>query len=173
MNKDQIEIERKYIIKKPSVDHMRDLPKFSESDITQIYIESAAGITHRVRRRASGDSVCYTETRKVRIDKMSAKETEREISENDFHRIAEKMEAGTRPITKTRYTFEYSGQLFEIDFYPEWERTAIMETELECRDAEVLMPDFLSIVREVTGNKLYSNASMSKSFPKEDQDFVE
>ena len=55
MNKDQIEIERKYIIKKPSVDHMRMMPKFSESDITQIYIESAAGITHRVRRRASGE----------------------------------------------------------------------------------------------------------------------
>ena len=47
-----------------------------------------------------------------------------------------------------------------------------METELESRDTEVLMPDFLSIVREVTGNKLYSNASMARSFPKEDQAFV-
>ena len=169
MNKDQIEIERKYIIKMPDVDYMRELPKFTESKITQIYIESDPGITHRVRRRAMGDTVSFTETRKERIDKMSAVEKEREISEKEFSLISEKIAASTRPIVKTRYTFEYSGQLFEIDIYPEWKNTAIMETELDHRDTAVMMPSFISIVREVTGNKLYSNAAMSKSFPAEDK----
>ena len=62
----------------------------------------------------------------------------------------------------------YGGQLFEIDVYPAWKNTAIMETELDDREREVEIPTFIEIIREVTGYKAYSNASMSKSFPKED-----
>ena len=43
-----------------------------------------------------------------------------------------------------------------------------METELPSRDTEVGMPSFIRIIADVTGDKRYSNAAMSRSFPKED-----
>ena len=43
-----------------------------------------------------------------------------------------------------------------------------METELENRESKVKIPDFLEILREVTGDKSYSNAAMSRDFPPED-----
>ena len=163
-----VEIEKKYIIEKPSVEALSAMDGYSSSDILQIYLPTDDGSTHRVRRRIDRDRVTYTETRKRRIDEMSATEIEGEISKERFSELSESPKEGTRPINKTRHTFLYLGQLFEIDVYPEWERTAIMETELETRDVRVIFPDCIKIIRDVTGDKRYSNAAMSREFPKED-----
>ena len=162
-----IEIERKYIIKRPSEGDMSVMPEYTVSRITQIYLRPIGGATHRVRRRERADGVEYTETRKIRIDKMSSTEIEREITEEEFERLAAEIDVHTRPINKTRYTFIYSDQLFEIDVYPEWKHTAVMETELDSRDKEVEIPEFIRIIADVTGNSAYSNASMSRAFPSE------
>lgn len=168
MDKNEIEIERKYIIEMPDVSALRQFEGFGESEITQIYLAAPEGVTRRVRRRVRGDVAEFTQTEKVRIDKMSVIERESEIGENEYLSLAEGIADGTRPIIKRRITFVYSDQLFEIDIYPQWTKTAIMETELESRESRAAMPDLIRIIREVTGEREYSNAAMSKKFPKED-----
>lgn len=163
-----IEIERKYIIKMPDLDEICAQASHTESRILQIYLPSEQGETRRIRRREYPDRTLYIETKKLRIDGMSSREIEREIGKEEFDRLALSPLEGTEPIRKTRHTFDYLGQIFEIDIYPQWRSTAIMETELDSRERVVEMPPFIDIVREVTGNKAYSNASMSKSFPDED-----
>ena len=163
----KIEIERKYIIKMPSLKEMQSMEDYTESKITQIYLESARGVTHRVRSRVYGGQAVYTETKKTRIDEMSVYEDEREISESEFAEKSKNIDKSTSPIFKTRYTFSYKGATIEIDAYPEWKKHAIMETELESREAVYEIPAFLEIVSEVTGEKEYSNAAMSKRFPPE------
>ena len=162
-----IEIEKKYIISMPCQSDLEAMDGYSNSEILQIYLPSDDGSTHRVRRRRCGDKVSYTETRKIRIDRMSATEIEGEISAERFAELAAVPKSGTTPINKTRHVFFYLGQQFEIDVYPEWKNTAIMETELETRDTEVKFPEFIKIIRDVTGERGYSNAAMSVSFPKE------
>ena len=162
-----IEIEKKYIILKPTSDELFGMQDYSLSEIEQIYLSSPLGITHRIRSRKFPDKSVYTETTKVRIDKMSAYENEREITEEEFISLSSRRDTEARPIKKCRHTFVFCGQLFEIDIYPEWKNTAILETELNSRDTTVEFPDFIKIVADVTGDKRYSNASMSKSFPEE------
>lgn len=163
-----IEIERKYIIKMPSISHMEMLDEYSASEILQVYLESECGVTRRVRSRTGAHGTVYTETTKIRIDKISAVEKEGEITAERFSELLSEIREGSRPIKKVRHTFSYSGQLFEIDIYPEWKSTAIMETELSSADKVVSMPPFIEIVREVSGLKEYSNSAMSVRFPKED-----
>ena len=98
---------------------------------------------------------------------MSAYEDEREITEAEFVSLSEHIDPDTTPIVKTRHTFVLGGQLFEIDVYPNWQTSAIMETELEGEDAAVQIPEFISMIKEVTGIRAYSNASMSRVFPTE------
>ncbi len=162
-----IEIERKYIIKLPDIDKMKREAGYTVSKITQIYINSPTGITHRVRKREYADKTVYTETRKTRIDKMSVVEDEREISEEEFLAVSKNLKVGTRPVLKTRHTFKSGENVIEIDVYPEWKTTCILETELGDRGEKVAFPDFIEIVKEVTGEFEYSNASMAKSFPTE------
>lgn len=162
-----IEIEKKYIIKLPTDTDMKRCSEYSCAELTQIYLTSLPGVTHRIRSVSSEGYLRYFETKKVRIDKMSSYEDEREISEEDFLRLKENIAKGTREIKKVRHTFVYLGQTFEVDVYPEWKSTCIMETELDSREREVMMPDFIEILRDVTGVRGYSNYAMAYEFPKE------
>ena len=164
---DHIEIERKYVISMPDVCAMQSEEGYTSSDIEQIYLKSSPRVTHRIRSRTKGGVTKYTETKKVRISGMSAYEDEREITESEFLTLRENIDPDTTPIIKTRHTFVYQSQLFEIDVYPNWQSCAIMETELPSEDTVVEIPSFIKIIKEVTGIKAYSNASMSRVFPKE------
>ncbi len=168
MNKSQLEIEKKYIIEKPSFDMLALMPEYSSSDIVQIYLSSDIGVTHRIRKRSFHDKTVYTETKKIRIDKMSAAEAERDISSEEFSELSKNILRGSKKLNKMRHTFFYEAHTFEIDVYPEWEKTAVLEVELESREENIEFPSFIKIIRDVTGNKAYSNASMSMHFPDED-----
>ena len=163
-----VEIERKFIIEAPSEEELSKLPGHTASKILQIYLDSEFGETRRIRRREYPDRTVYYETKKVRIDGMSATETEREIGKDEFEQLRGSIKCGTVPVNKIRHTFPYGGHTFEIDVYPEWRRSCIMEVELKSRLEIVKFPPFIKIIREVTGDKNYSNAMMSKRFPRED-----
>jgi CYTH domain-containing protein len=162
-----VEIEKKFVIKTPDISEISRHSDYTVSEIEQIYLESPNGITRRIRSRRFSDKTIYTETVKVRIDKMSASETECEISEERFLSLKERIAKGTVAILKSRHTFSYLGHVFEIDVYPAWKNTCIMEVEMESREEKISFPPFIEIVADVTGEKRYSNASMSRSFPEE------
>ena len=161
-----VEIERKYIIEMPKTE---ELPECEETPILQIYLKAPEGVTHRIRKRCYKEGAKYFETVKKRIDKISAYEDEREISESEFLEKSKEIKEGTKPLSKKRISFSYEGRVIEIDVYPEWKRCAIMEIELPARECEVKIPSYIKIIREVTGIKEYSNASMSEHFPDEDK----
>ena len=165
-----VEIERKFIIKKPYLPELSKREGYTKSEILQIYLPAPKGETHRIRSRSYGKSTVYIETKKRRIDPMSVIETEREIDEAEFTALSQNIKRGTRPIHKFRHTFPYKDHVFEIDIYPEWRDTCIMEVELEKRDTPVDLPPFIKIIKEVTGGKNYSNAAMSRSFPREESE---
>ena len=162
-----IETERKFIIEMPDTDVLSVMPSYTVSDITQTYLSSKEGVTERVRRRIYQDRTEYTHTTKIRISRLSAIEEEREIDATEYGALLSKIKPGTRPIRKVRHTVCHSGLTFEIDIYPEWEHRAIMECELASENTEISFPDCITVVREVTGMKEYTNASMARQFPKE------
>ncbi|MBO5908108.1 MAG: hypothetical protein J6Q85_08185 [Clostridia bacterium] len=163
----KIEIEKKYVIEKPTPVAFKSAAEYNVSKIEQIYLEAPNGETLRIRKREYSTHTEYVRTHKKRIDKISAVETEDEISAEEYSAYKQKILHGTRPIIKKRHTFKYMGQLFEIDEYPEWKRSCIVETELGSRDVQVAFPDFIRIIKEVSGDFSYSNAAMSRHFPKE------
>ena len=162
-----IETEIKLIIEKPGEEALREMAGYTESRITQIYVEDPK-LTHRVRRREYSDGrVVFTENTKARISYISSVENEREITEEEYLEISKRIERGASPLFKTRRTFEYSGRVVEIDYYREWQSTAILEVELESENEHPELPPFIKVLRDVTGDKKYSNHSMAHSFPDE------
>ena len=164
---EKIETEFKFIVEKPNIDTMRNEHGFSESEITQIYLNDS-NRTHRVRKRVYSDGrVEYTENTKLRISGLSSIENEREIDENEFLALAKAIENGAKPLRKTRRTLEFLGKIFEFDFYEEWQSTCIMEVELESESEKFEFPPFVKIIKNVTGERKYSNHSMAHNFPEE------
>lgn len=161
------EIERKYVILMPNVEVLKKYSDYLSTPIEQTYLLSEEGVTHRVRMRKYAYRTVYTETKKIRIDKMSSEEMEREITEEEYLSLLKSRDPERKTVVKTRHSFSVGGQLFEVDVYPEWERSCILETELESRDTRVRMPKEIRVLLEVTGDRRFSNAAMAKAFPKE------
>ena len=98
---------------------------------------------------------------------MSCIENERKISAEEYSDLSLRIEDGARPLAKMRITFSFRGKTVEIDTYPEWGKTAILEVELEREDEDIELPEYITVVKDVTGEKAYSNHSMAHNFPKE------
>ena len=67
-----------------------------------------------------------------------------------------------RPIRKTRYCLTWEEQYFEIDVYPFWQDRAILEIELSDENAPIRFPKELKVLREVTEDEEYRNASLAR-----------
>ena len=160
-----VETERKFIIRMPDE---KLLSRAECIDMIQIYLEAEPGVTRRIRRSESSGGVSYHKTEKRRISALSCIEDESKISEQAFLKLKEEIRHGSYPITKKRYKIPYRMRTLEIDIYPEWKRQAIMEVELSSESEEFIFPDFLTLIKEVTGNAAYSNSSLASSFPGEE-----
>ena len=165
--KKQIETERKYIIEMPDIDALRKMKDYTESEITQIYLIDDMGKTHRIRKREYKDKTVFYENIKTRISAMSVIEEEGEISDSRYLDLSKKIDPRSAPVYKKSITFAYGAHTLEIDIYPEWKKTAILEAELGSEDEIPDFPPEIKIILEVTGDKCYSNHSMSFGFPAE------
>ncbi len=164
MNIEGVETERKFLIEMPSPELLTGLVG---DEIVQTYIENEDGATERVRARTHLGTTKYTHTKKRRLTDISSLEDETDITSAEYWTLCARREAGGRPITKKRYVMPYRGYDFEIDVYPEWEHIAVMEVEMEREDAEPELPPAIRIIREVSGERRFSNHSLSKRFPDE------
>lgn len=71
-------------------------------------------------------------------------------------------------IRKWRYRIPFAGQMLEVDIYDFWQDRATLEIELECEEQAVMLPDWLEIVRELTGERAYKNRFLAEKIPMED-----
>lgn len=160
MNINGTEIERKFLIK-------RYAPKIDGEtvwDIVQTYLlRGEPDIQRRVRKITARGSTEYFYTEKKFVSDKVRRENERKIARDEYEALLKEEDRALRPIIKTRRIFDYKGQSFEMDEYPFSQELATVELELETAEQPVLLPDFLDVIKEVTGDKRYSNAAMAKA----------
>ena len=161
-----IETEKKFIIRMPDLALLEKEAQYRISEITQTYFSCPTGVTHRVRKRVFSDKVVYTETKKTRISKMSVIEDERELTEVEYERLLSTTEV-IGSLSKTRHIFLFGGHTVEVDVYPLWKRSCVLEVELESETEELTLPSYIEVLEDVTGSRKYSNHNMSLSFPEE------
>lgn len=73
-----------------------------------------------------------------------------------------------KTIIKTRYCIDCGEHTFEIDVFPFWDDRAIMEVELSHEDERFTVPQGIEMIREVTGDKRYTNSSLAREIPQDE-----
>lgn len=159
------EIERKYLIQRPDLLNLGSFCKVKE--ISQTYLSVSEG-SARVRRMEEGGTITFTETIKRSISPMRRMEIERVITEDEYNRRLAARDPRRQTIHKTRYCLPYNGHTFEIDIYPFWNRQAVMEVELMNETETFDLPPMIRIIREVTEDPRYSNHSLAREVPPEE-----
>jgi len=155
-----LEIERWFLVKPISlhsvpVDHVI-------VNIEQTYLLTSRNEEMRVRRRGLDGSYAHYLTYKrhaggVRFERESVI-SEVEYRTHLLHRLPR-----TRIIRKDRCCFLWKELYFELDrFYSPRLRNLKLEVELTKENAEIEVPPFLEVIKEVTGDPQYSNFSLAQ-----------
>ena len=156
------EIERKYLIEYPDLRYLEGLPACRRVEIIQTYLNAPEGSEIRVRQRGEGGSYVYFMTEKHPIDGMKRVEVEKRLTKDEYLTLLMEADTSRRQIRKTRYCLTWEGTYYEIDIYPFWQDKAIMEVELRSEDVPVRIPKGIKVIREVTGEEAYKNASLAR-----------
>ena len=168
MMRTELEIERKYLIRMPDVAALAAMPGCVIWDVEQTYLDRGAdGSSRRIRRIAVDGLVKYIFTSKLRVDAMSCEETEGEISPEEYASLAKQADPERRPVVKRRFRIPYEGQLLEVEVYRFWRDRATLEIELKDESQPVKLPEWLEVVREVTGEDAYKNLNLALHVPME------
>lgn len=164
MNNNGFEIERKFLIHRPEDIWLEE--NAEGSNIIQTYLKTnVPGCSERVRKRSGANDTVYTHTEKKRISAMRREEREEEIDEKEYLVLLKAADPQRRVIYKRRYVLTYKSQSFEIDIYPFWNDRAVMEIEMENETVQVELPEDISVIKEITEDKRYTNASLAREIP--------
>ena len=156
------ETERKFLIEYPDVSELEKLPNCQRVEIIQTYLSATNGEESRVRQRGLDGNYIYFQTTKKKVTELKRVEVERRLSKDEYLRLLMDADPACRPIRKTRYCLTFDNQYFEIDIYPFWKDKAILEIELADESSEIRFPAQVKVIKEVTGDDSYKNASLAK-----------
>lgn len=162
-----MEIERKYLIEYPNIKELEMMPNCTKVDITQTYLKTTDDTERRVRARGIDGAYLYYLTEKKKISNLKRIETERKLTQDEYINLLMEADNKLHTIHKTRYCLADNNQYFEIDIYSEWDKQAILEIELSSENQEVIIPDYLKVIKEVTDDEEYKNYQMAKDMPKQ------
>lgn len=156
------EIDRKYLIEIPDFSAISSI-KFTEVDIVQTYLKcTTPGTEIRLRKRGQDSSFSYYLTMKMDLDTGTKRiERERKISQKEYISSLSRADPKSKPIVKKRICFVYKNRCFKVDVFDFSTTHALMEVDCGLHES-VETPDFIKIIREVTGNPLYRNYNLSK-----------
>ena len=102
------------------------------------------------------------------MNDLSCEEGEQEIAQDEYIRCARECDPARRPIIKTRYRLPYEGHMLELDIYPFWNDRAILEIELDSEDEMARIPNYLTVIRDVSGELAYKNRQLAVRVPHEE-----
>lgn len=163
-----LEIERKFLIRYPDMDEISKRYVCRTVDIKQIYIKMPTGEKARIRKRGEGNDSIYIKTVKHKISDAVREEHEQLISREEYERLTCFADPERRPIIKKRTCIIANGKYFELDVFPFWSDRALLEIELESENESFILPETVKCVREVTGDRRYTNSALAKQVPNEE-----
>ncbi len=157
-----IETERKFIVS-PNFSPA-DLLGHQVVDIEQFYLmPNAEGEELRFRKRGQhGDFVYFKTHKRPGGNPASRIETEDFITAGEYEFGKQFKLPGSRFVRKKRLCFVWWNQYFELDMFEEPQLPhAFLELELADPAQPMTLPPFLKVVREVTGEKAWSNYALA------------
>ncbi len=159
--KEPATVKRKFLIAYPDVSVFENDEQCHKVEVVRTYLKSAKNEEIRIRRRGVGSKYTYFLNSKTDTAGGSV-ETERQLTADEYEVLLKQADPDMREIKKTRYCFTYAGQYFELDLYSLWKHQAIIETETKNKDSEIVFPESVKVIRELTGLPEYRNAVLAR-----------
>lgn len=161
---EHLEIERKFLIEYPDLKLLSEIKTCRKIPITQAYLSSPKEGNFRIRKRGEGENAVYIKTVKIKINDIKRVEIENYISKKEYCNYLSQKENIIGVISKDRYCIVWNSSYYELDVYPFWNDKATLEIELLSETQEYALPDFVSVIREVSLEQEYRNLALAQKY---------
>ncbi len=149
--------ERKYIVEVTG-----PLPDCVESEITQTYLVADPDCEVRLRRRLWGTETVNALTTKKYVSPGEILETQRQVSNALYESLLQQADPYRATIRKSRQSFIWRGQHFEIDTYHEpIDSLVVLECKGTAEHEDVIFPPFIKMKEDITGRRDYYNYNIA------------
>jgi len=158
-------------------------PKFTDFEVVHHYLQQSnpkAGAQSRLRKRGRNGRWSYTCTVRRPECKGQAIEVKTPLSKKDYEYLLNHVDEKRLPVYKTRRCFVYNNQQYQLDIYRDpchsrCRGLMLLETftTLPRNQMTELLPPFLSISEDITGDPAFSmfNLSLRSEWMESKQDF--
>jgi CYTH domain-containing protein len=158
-----IEIERKFLLQEIPDD--RDLFSCSAEalEIEQWYLKVTDGFEERIRCTSTDLETVYHHTY-LMSHRAGVREVQEEtITRDEYALLRSDRDPRRAKITKRRLRFVFEDQTFELDIIlsPPSRSCIILELQIESEDQEIVLPHFVRVIRETTGERAFTNADIA------------
>lgn len=156
------ETTRKYLIEYPDIDYIMSRTSCCMSYMMQTYLVSPSpDIERRILQVGQDGDFVYYYAEKQLVASGEHAEKEEHIDEKKYLRLM--MDADTRfhQLSKRRLCFVYKSQSFELDLFPFSNERAIISVELTAETQNVLLPDFIKVISDITDDPSYRSYSLA------------
>lgn len=157
---DLVQSQKKFLVK---IDDIEKAVEWIRSiEIEQMYLDNKDWFEERIRKRTLGGHTSYYHTFKVSDAAQDRDTRELIISEDRYKLLSER---AISKISKIRHSIVHNNMQIQIDDFEdgdvlgEWEY--ICEIKLLSPDAQIVLPDYMSLVGEVTSDPKYLNYNLS------------
>jgi predicted ATPase len=143
-------------------------PSFQDFNVVHHYLQSIGRCQTRLRKRGQGAAWSYImTTRRPHVYGQSI-EVKTQLTQRDYLNMLAQKDDSHFTILKKRRCFLVNNQYFQLDIYqepshPRCKGLMLLETytSLEGEKLDEILPKFLNIVKEVTGDPYYSMFNLS------------
>lgn len=154
---------RKFLIRYPDIDVLEHLPNCTKEEITQTYLSTGPDKLVRIRQTGLDGKYLYYKTARYTMPDLKDIKIEEPLSKEQYRRLLRDAEPGCRPINKIRYNVAEENKFIKIDLYSFWTDQAIAEVEMSSDISEVILPDYLEVIREITDDEAYKVHALAKT----------
>lgn len=155
-----LENEKKFLIKTPD---FSKIPTIKEERIIQTYLNKNGKDERRLRQVGTDNDYTHFYTERNILPGNEMIETEKRITQDDYLNLLVEADTSLRQIIKKRYYFLYNDQYFRLDIYPFSKDNALLEISLTDKNQELIIPDFIEVIEDVTFNDSYKNINIAKN----------
>lgn len=141
-----------------------DMSYLNESNSTimhiyQLYFKNNDNLEYRLRKREYHNSSTYYYTIQKKLGNGDIEVIlDKKITEEEFYHYQYKND-NILFINKTRYSFIYNNNYYRLDFFND----GTILLEIETNEINVIIPEWLNVISEVTNNPNYYNINMAKN----------
>ncbi|CCH28496.1 hypothetical protein ABZ816_29360 [Actinosynnema sp. NPDC047251] len=158
-----VEIERKFLLgAEPDWSALAG-SAVGRIEFEQVYLRVTEVEEKRIRRRTGNGltSYEYAHLRTLRPGVRMVDEVG--VDRAEYERLRADRDDSRQVVRKIRRTFHWTGRLYEVDHILEPARRTcwLLEVQVDREDDAVLLPEFLPVLREVTGEPLFRNAHIA------------